>query len=108
MAPKKKSSGGAEPTNASLGTEVLQLRLGREQARGSEELQVSLVWNDIADLDLHVVTPRKEEVRDRRSNSDLSIRAARCSANVPRSILRSSRSTLATRSRAAAAGWTWT
>jgi len=62
MAPKKKSSGGAEPTNASLGTEVLQLRLGREQARGSEELQVSLVWNDIADLDLHVVTPRKEEI----------------------------------------------
>lgn len=47
---------------AELGESVLRLRLSRESASDSEELQVSLIWNDIADLDLHVVTPRKEEI----------------------------------------------
>eukprot|EP00966_Prymnesium_polylepis_P151415 3499017-Prymnesium_polylepis.1 len=45
-----------------LGESVLRLRLDRESATESEELQVSLIWNDIADLDLHVITPRKEEI----------------------------------------------
>eukprot|EP00566_Odontella_aurita_P012189 CAMPEP_0113596894 /NCGR_PEP_ID=MMETSP0015_2-20120614/40636_1 /TAXON_ID=2838 /ORGANISM="Odontella" /LENGTH=491 /DNA_ID=CAMNT_0000504553 /DNA_START=47 /DNA_END=1524 /DNA_ORIENTATION=+ /assembly_acc=CAM_ASM_000160 len=40
-----------------LGSEVLRLRLDREGARSCSALQVSLIWNDIADLDLSCITP---------------------------------------------------
>eukprot|EP00667_Euglena_gracilis_P020085 EG_transcript_21636 len=48
-------------TNPTLSDEVLALRLGREGAR-SGELTISLIWNDIADLDLHVYAPSGEHI----------------------------------------------
>lgn len=42
-------------------SEVFALRLNREGAR-SGELQISLIWNDIADLDLHVHAPDDEHI----------------------------------------------
>eukprot|EP01064_Diplonema_japonicum_P020795 TRINITY_DN3036_c0_g1_i1.p1 TRINITY_DN3036_c0_g1~~TRINITY_DN3036_c0_g1_i1.p1 ORF type:complete len:466 (+),score=118.69 TRINITY_DN3036_c0_g1_i1:52-1449(+) len=41
---------------------VLRLRLDREKAIDSDELQASLVWNDPCDLDLHVVPPSGETI----------------------------------------------
>lgn len=45
-----------------LGSKVLSLRLNREGARSCEALQCSLIWNDIADLDLSCVTPDGETI----------------------------------------------
>ena len=44
-----------------LSDAVLQLRLQRERCHGGE-LHFALIWNDIADLDLHVVAPSGEEI----------------------------------------------
>ena len=41
--------------------EVVRLRMTRERANGGE-LHASLIWNDIADLDLHVETPTGEHI----------------------------------------------
>lgn len=40
---------------------VVSLRMARENCNGGE-LHASLIWNDIADLDLHVITPSKEHL----------------------------------------------
>jgi len=44
-----------------LSDQVFAVRMGREGAR-SGELTISLIWNDIADLDLHVYAPSKEHI----------------------------------------------
>ena len=36
--------------------EIVRVRMEREGVN-TGELHVSLIWNDIADLDLHVITP---------------------------------------------------
>jgi hypothetical protein len=41
--------------------EVVRLRMERENVN-SGELHAALIWNDIADLDLHVETPNKEHL----------------------------------------------
>src|ERR1700722_10383067 len=41
--------------------EVVRLRMEREGVN-SGELHASLIWNDIADLDLHVETPNGEHL----------------------------------------------
>jgi hypothetical protein len=41
--------------------EVLAIRMERENVH-SGELHISLIWNDIADLDLHVITPSGEHL----------------------------------------------
>jgi hypothetical protein len=41
--------------------EVVRIRMERERVY-SGELHISLIWNDIADLDLHVVTPYNEHI----------------------------------------------
>eukprot|EP01133_Synstelium_polycarpum_P014560 gene14560-17207_t len=46
----------ADPDN-----EVIALRMNREGCN-SGELHASLIWNDIADLDLHVITPSNEHL----------------------------------------------
>lgn len=48
-------------TNTNLSEKVLQLRLEREKCHVGE-LHIALIWNDIADLDLHVVAPSGEEL----------------------------------------------
>ncbi len=40
-----------------LGSKVLRLRLTREGAHFCQALQASLIWNDVADLDLSCITP---------------------------------------------------
>lgn len=44
-----------------MNDEVVSLRMKRENCNGGE-LHASLIWNDIADLDLHVITPSKEHL----------------------------------------------
>jgi hypothetical protein len=44
-----------------LTNEVVSLRMNREQVN-SGELHAALIWNDIADLDIHVVCPSGEEL----------------------------------------------
>jgi len=44
-----------------LSDNVFAVRMGREGAR-SGELTISLIWNDIADLDLHVYAPSGEHI----------------------------------------------
>ena len=44
-----------------LNNDVVRLRMGRENVN-SGELHASLIWNDIADLDLHVITPSMEHM----------------------------------------------
>jgi hypothetical protein len=41
--------------------EIVALRMARENVN-SGELHVALIWNDIADLDLHVITPSNEHI----------------------------------------------
>lgn len=41
--------------------EIIRIRMERENVNGGE-LHISLIWNDIADLDLHVITPFNEHV----------------------------------------------
>jgi len=53
-----------------MGTQVVSLRLGREGARTSDALQASLVWNDIADLDLSCITPDDERIYYGHKNSE--------------------------------------
>ena len=45
-----------------LGWEVVSLRLNREGGHHSDAMQASLVWNDIADLDLSCITPDGERI----------------------------------------------
>lgn len=44
-----------------LNNDQIEQRIRRENVNGGE-LQISLIWNDIADLDLHVITPSNEEI----------------------------------------------
>jgi len=41
--------------------EIVRIRMERENVNGGE-LHISLIWNDIADLDLHVITPSGEHI----------------------------------------------
>lgn len=41
--------------------EIVRIRMQRENVNGGE-LHISLIWNDIADLDLHVITPSDEHI----------------------------------------------
>lgn len=41
--------------------EIVRIRMERENVNGGE-LHASLIWNDIADLDLHVITPSGEHI----------------------------------------------
>ena len=41
--------------------EVVALRMTREGCNGGQ-LHATLIWNDIADLDLHVITPSGEHM----------------------------------------------
>lgn len=41
--------------------EIIKKRMDRENVNGGE-LHISLIWNDIADLDLHVITPLGEHL----------------------------------------------
>lgn len=45
-----------------LDSQVLSLRLAKAGAQSSDDLQVSLIWNDIADLDLACITPSGERI----------------------------------------------
>jgi len=47
--------------SSAFSDEVFSVRMGREGAR-SGELTISLIWNDIADLDLHVYAPSSEHI----------------------------------------------
>ena len=60
-ATKKKAPASGGGVDEIFSDEVFALRLGREGAR-SGELQISLIWNDIADLDLHVHAPDDEHI----------------------------------------------
>jgi hypothetical protein len=40
---------------------IVRIRMKRENCNGGE-LHASLIWNDIADLDLHVITPSREHM----------------------------------------------
>lgn len=50
-----------EETIGRLNNDVVRLRMGRENVN-SGELHAALIWNDIADLDLHVITPSGEHM----------------------------------------------
>jgi hypothetical protein len=41
--------------------QIVALRMSRERVN-SGELHIALIWNDIADLDLHVITPSNEHI----------------------------------------------
>ena len=41
--------------------EIVRIRMERENVNGGE-LHITLIWNDIADLDLHVITPSNEHI----------------------------------------------
>ena len=44
-----------------LNNNVVQLRMTRENVNNGQ-LHIALIWNDITDLDLHVITPSKEHI----------------------------------------------
>lgn len=50
-----------EQAISNLTNEVVSLRMNRENVN-SGELHIALIWNDIADLDIHVITPRGEHI----------------------------------------------
>lgn len=49
--------------------EIVAIRMQREGVN-TGELHISLIWNDIADLDLHIITPSKEHLYYGHKESD--------------------------------------
>ncbi len=53
--PESKTENESDEENE-LGSKVLRLRLTREGAHSCSALQASLIWNDVADLDLSCIS----------------------------------------------------